>query len=127
MNCTSRHHECISFFLYLIFSCLDYNTPLAWWLRFYDASHKDSSSPPHPLKAVAATRKMNLYTSFFLYESLLYSPNHIITILATILLFRGVVYSVMMRVKRILVRTPVSNTTKNHYNFVVVQPLVIER
>ena len=63
-----------SSYIYLIFSCLDHNTPLAWWLRFYDACRKDRSPPPSPHEGRCCHKKNELFISFFLYESLLHSP-----------------------------------------------------
>ena len=56
-----------SFFLYLIFSCLDHNTPLAWWLRFYDACRKDRSPPLTPWRPLLPQEKWTfLQVSFFM-------------------------------------------------------------
>ena len=52
-------------------------------------------------------------------------PYHLILLLSnliSILWFSG--YGAMMQIVRTEVRTPVSNTTENHYNFVVALPLV---
>ena len=51
-------------------------------------------------------------------------PYHLIFLLANLVSiswFSG--YGAMMQIVRTEVRTPVNNTTENHYNFVVAQPL----
>ena len=56
-----------SSYIYLIFSCLDHNTPLAWWLRFYDASRKDRSPPLTPWRPLLPQEKWTfLQVSFFM-------------------------------------------------------------